>query len=75
MYFLSSGVKGLSEKPGLFVWFSVFLCKRFGRESVSYSVNKLTEKFRLIHNQANRALRNRALDMGLKFLRCHWFCS
>ena len=35
------------EKPGPFVWFSPLQCRRFGRESVSYSVNKLGGKFRI----------------------------
>ena len=51
------------EKPGPFVWFSTLQCRRFGRESVSYSETNWQGSFGPIHDYADRALRNRAPDV------------
>ena len=49
------------ERPGSFVWFLTSQCRRFGRESVSYSETNWQESFDLIGDSANRAPGNRAL--------------
>ena len=54
------------EKPGPFVSFSTLRCRRFGRESVSYSDTNWQESFDLIHDQTNWALdTKRVHSLGL----------
>ena len=47
IYDRANYVKLNEETPGPFVWFSTLQCRRFGRESVSYSGDKVGGKFRL----------------------------